>query len=52
MDENLPGQNLFNETDQPSTLWIEVILPLAIPKTYTYSVPAGLSNKIQIGLPG
>jgi primosomal protein N' (replication factor Y) (superfamily II helicase) len=47
--ENLPEQNLFKEIDQAANLWLEVILPLAIPKTYTYSVPAELNNKIQIG---
>src|SRR5450432_1275115 len=49
ISENLPGQNLFNVNNQPANLWIEVILPLAIPKTYTYSVPQELNNKIQIG---
>lgn len=29
--------------------WIEVILPLAVPKTYTYSVPPALEQKIIIG---
>ena len=47
--ENLHGQNLFNEINGAINVWIEVILPLAIPKTYTYSVPSGLHNKIQIG---
>ena len=47
--ENLPEQDLFNENNQSCNLWIEVILPLAIPKTYTYSVPENLNGKIQIG---
>ena len=47
--ENLPEQNLFKEINQPVDVWIEVILPLAIPKTYTYSVPPALNNKIQVG---
>ncbi|MDP4283033.1 MAG: primosomal protein N' [Bacteroidota bacterium] len=34
---------------QPITSWVEVILPLAIPKTYTYSVPGNLGDKIKIG---
>ncbi len=42
-------QNLFNENSNIADAWIEVILPLAIPKTYTYSVPSFLYNKIQIG---
>ena len=29
--------------------YAEVILPLALPKTYTYSVPQSLSGKIKIG---
>ncbi|MEP6928289.1 MAG: primosomal protein N' [Ginsengibacter sp.] len=47
--KDLQEQNLFNEVDQVVNIWIEVILPLAIPKTYTYSVPPELHNKIQIG---
>ena len=47
--ENSHGQNLFNEINGTIDVWIEVILPLAIPKTYTYSVPAILHDKIQIG---
>jgi len=46
---NPEEKNLFNGTKQPVTSWVEVILPLAIPKTYTYSVPEKLGNKIQIG---
>ncbi len=41
-------ENLFYEIELSDT-WIEVILPLAIPKTYTYSVPQSLNTKIQIG---
>jgi primosomal protein N' (replication factor Y) len=44
----LSGEDLFNDI-KPPDIWIEVILPLAIPKTYTYSVPQSLANKIQIG---
>ncbi len=41
---------LFNNESLPArNTWIEVILPLAIPKTYTYSVPAILHEKIKIG---
>ncbi|MEO7959937.1 MAG: primosomal protein N' [Ginsengibacter sp.] len=35
---------------QPAVkMWIEVILPLALPKTYTYSVPAHLMSNINVG---
>ncbi len=30
-------------------LWAEIILPLAIPRTYTYSVPQHLQSKIEKG---
>ena len=46
--ENLQEQNLF-ENDRASNTWIEVVLPLAIPKTYTYSVPSFLQKKIKAG---
>jgi primosomal protein N' (replication factor Y) (superfamily II helicase) len=46
--ENLSEQNLF-ENDMAGKLWIEVILPLAIPKTYTYSVPSSMQKKIKTG---
>ena len=42
-------QDLFNESKAVTTDWVEIILPLAIPKTYTYSVPEKLLKKIQIG---
>ena len=41
--------SLFNKTRREFNEWIEVILPLAIPKTYTYSVPEMLADKIKIG---
>ncbi len=47
--DNSQEQNLFNEITSPATTWLEVILPLAIPKTFTYSVPEKLVKKIQIG---
>ncbi|MGN6532330.1 MAG: replication restart helicase PriA, partial [Ginsengibacter sp.] len=43
------NQSLFNEIETPVTSWVEVILPLALPKTYTYSVPEKLIKKIHIG---
>jgi primosomal protein N' (replication factor Y) len=48
INEILPEKNLF-ENDLLTNSWVEVILPLAIPKTYTYSVPASLANKVKIG---
>ncbi|MGH2565570.1 MAG: replication restart helicase PriA, partial [Ginsengibacter sp.] len=48
INENLQEQNLF-ENKAAVNLWIEVILPLAIPKTYTYSVSPDLQKKIKIG---
>ncbi len=47
--ENPEDQNLFYEKDETASAWLEVILPLAIPKTYTYSVPKGLIKKIKMG---
>ncbi|MEO9144342.1 MAG: primosomal protein N' [Ginsengibacter sp.] len=46
---NPEGQNLFNERIPSSSAWVEVILPLAIPKTYTYSVPEKFIKKVQTG---
>ena len=46
---NPEEQNLFDEIKTFASTWVEVILPLAIPKTYTYSVPEKLNKKIQIG---
>ncbi|HSN09975.1 MAG TPA: primosomal protein N' [Hanamia sp.] len=46
---NSADQNLFYEKDETTSTWLEVILPLAIPKTYTYSVPKSLLKKIKIG---
>ena len=47
--ENLNDQNLFYEKEETASAWLEVILPLAIPKTYTYSVPQKLIKKLKIG---
>jgi len=47
--ENREEQNLFSENVEVANLWVEVILPLAIPKTYTYSVPENLKSKIKTG---
>ena len=43
------ANGLFNEITAPANTWIEVILPLALPRTYTYSVPERLVKKIQPG---
>jgi len=49
INQNRKEQNLFSENAEVANLWVEVILPLAIPKTYTYSVPENLKSKIKIG---
>jgi len=38
---------LFRE--QSSNLWAEIILPLALPQTYTYNIPAELVDKVKLG---
>lgn len=43
------ANGLFNEITAPVNTWIEVILPLALPRTYTYSVPQKFVKKIQPG---
>ncbi len=43
------ANGLFNEITAPVNTWIEVILPLALPRTYTYSVPVKFIKKIQPG---
>ncbi len=49
ISENQADQNIFYQKEENSSTWLEVILPLAIPKTYTYSVPGELVKKIKIG---
>jgi len=42
---------LENEEDtQPNRLFVTVILPVAIPKLYTYSVPLHLKEEVGVGL--
>lgn len=41
------ANNILFETS--ANAWAEIILPLAIPKTYTYSVPEHLQTKIKVG---
>ncbi|MGG9963662.1 replication restart helicase PriA [Ferruginibacter sp. SUN106] len=36
-------------TEPSSGLWAEVILPLALPQTYTYSIPVALADKVKPG---
>ena len=44
----LPTENiLFNNPS--SGFWAEVILPLAVPTTYTYSIPVGLIERARCG---
>jgi primosomal protein N' (replication factor Y) len=48
------GNDVSGNTDllfptPKAILWAEVILPLAIPKTYTYTVPDHLQTKAKIG---
>jgi len=49
ISENPVDQNIFYQNEENASAWLEVILPLAIPKTYTYSVPEQLVKKIKIG---
>lgn len=42
--------SLINETHSRRTLFVQVILPLFIPKTYTYRVPNDWNDRIRIGL--
>ena len=49
ISENPVDQNIFYQNEENASAWLEVILPLAIPKTYTYSVPEELVKKIKIG---
>lgn len=41
--------SLSISSDQSPVLFAEVILPLALPKTYTYSVSAAFAHNIQVG---
>ena len=49
ISENPADQNLFYQNEETASTWVEVILPLAIPKTYTYSIPEDLIAKVKIG---
>jgi primosomal protein N' (replication factor Y) len=39
----------FENSDNRLTLFVEVILPLSIPKLYTYRVPVALNDEVAIG---
>ncbi|MBC7653114.1 MAG: primosomal protein N' [Oligoflexus sp.] len=39
----------FDGTDNRKTFFVDVILPLAIPQTYTYRVPQDLSDNLSVG---
>lgn len=43
-----PDQEIVFTADAP-VCWAEVILPLAVPNTYTYAVPASLADKARPG---
>ncbi len=49
VDESENIIDLFTTATNTQNLWVEIILPLAIPKTYTYKVPLHFQNKIQAG---
>lgn len=49
MKNNSLSTELFDEIEKPTNTWIEVILPLALAQTYSYSVPENLVKKLQIG---
>jgi primosomal protein N' (replication factor Y) len=48
-DQNLFHTSITNEHSSAPALWAEIILPLAIPKTYTYTIPQHLQGKIKEG---
>lgn len=55
IDDLSKDQDLFyasspNNNNTSENLWAEIILPLAIPKTYTYSLPDHLVKKIKEGV--
>jgi primosomal protein N' (replication factor Y) len=49
ISENFSESDLFANEKNQVKAWIEVLLPLAIPKTYTYSVPEKLIRKLKVG---
>jgi len=49
ISENFSESDLFANEKNQVKAWVEVLLPLAIPKTYTYSVPEKLIRKLKVG---
>jgi primosomal protein N' (replication factor Y) len=46
----MTSEDLFSHSKSSNQLlWAEVILPLAIPKTYTYSIPQHFAEKVKPG---
>lgn len=43
------NNTLFTEIPIVATMWAEIIMPLALPNTYTYSIPVNFQDKIKIG---
>ncbi len=41
---------LFRQTDSRNTFFAEILLPVPIPKLFTYRVPFDLNTKIQVGI--
>ncbi len=44
---NVNNEILF--TEPSSGLWAEIILPLALPQNYTYTIPVELIDKVKPG---
>jgi primosomal protein N' (replication factor Y) len=42
-------ENILFTEQKLATMWAEVIMPLALPTTYTYAIPQQFQNKIQTG---
>ncbi|PUV23749.1 replication restart helicase PriA [Sphingobacterium athyrii] len=42
-----PQSSIFSERD---TLFIDVVLPLALARTYTYRIPADWNDRVQVGI--
>lgn len=53
-DNYSQGQDMFyfppaGSNNEAEGVWAEIILPLAVPKTYTYAVPQHLSGSVKTG---
>ena len=49
MDKKFKMQEQLIFKEEVPAFWIEVILPLALPKVYTYNVPPLLADQIKVG---